>query len=61
LFLFTAVPLPGSGVWTASVLATVFNIKRSYAVQAITLGMLAAGLIVVLITSGVLGGLSFLL
>jgi uncharacterized membrane protein len=61
LFLFTMIPLPGSGVWTASLLAVIFNIKRSYAVQAITFGMLAAGIIVALITSGVLGGLSFLL
>ena len=61
LFLFTMIPLPGCGVWTASVLAVVFQIKRSFAVQAIILGMLAAGVIVALITTGVLGGLSFLL
>lgn len=61
LFIFTAIPLPVSGVWTASVLSVLFEIDRRYALVAILFGMLTAGILVMLITSGVLGGLSFLL
>ena len=61
LFIFTAIPLPVSGVWTASVLAVLFGIDKRYAFQAIALGMLTAGLIILLIMTGVLSGLSFLL
>ena len=61
LFIFTAIPLPVSGVWTASVLAVLFHIERKFALLVITLGMLTAGIIVLLIMTGVLEGLSFLL
>src|SRR3989339_1227899 len=54
LFVFTAIPLSVSGVWTASILAVLFHIERKYAFIAITLGMLTAGLIVLLIVTGVL-------
>ena len=61
LFIFTAIPLPGSGVWSACLLAIVFDMKRRLALPAILGGMIAAGGIVSLILSGVLKGLSFLL
>lgn len=61
LFLFVAVPLPGSGVWTGSVLAILFRLDRKRALPAIIGGLLVAGIIVLLITQGVLGALTFLL
>jgi uncharacterized membrane protein len=50
LFIFTAIPLPVTGVWTASVAAVVFRIKWKYSLPAILLGMVAAGVIVTLVT-----------
>ncbi len=52
LFLFVAIPLPGSGVWTGSLLAILFKIDKKIAVPAVVLGMISAGVIVMLITKG---------
>lgn len=52
LILFVAIPLPGSGVWTGSLLAILFNINRKYAIPAILLGMILSGIIVLLLTQG---------
>ncbi len=46
LFLFVAIPLPTTGAWTACVAARFFRIPTRDAFWAITLGVLAAGLIV---------------
>jgi uncharacterized membrane protein len=48
LILFTAIPLPTTGAWTASLAAIIFDIKFKYAFPAIALGVLIAGLIVTL-------------
>jgi len=58
LVLFVAVPLPGSGVWTGSVLAVLFAVEWKYSVPAILLGLLLSGLLVLGITQGTLGILS---
>lgn len=60
LFLFVAIPLPGTGVWTGSVLAVLFKIKRTLAVPFIILGLLVAGLVVLGITQGAFHGLRLL-
>lgn len=44
LFLFVAVPLPTTGAYTGSVLASVLNIRMKYALPAIILGNMVAGL-----------------
>lgn len=54
LFLFVAVPLPGTGVWTGSAIATLLNMKKSHAMVAIFLGNVAACLIMTLLSAGVL-------
>ena len=46
LFLFTAIPLPTTGAWTAAFLASFFQVKIKYAFPAISLGIICAGLIV---------------
>lgn len=60
LFLFVAVPLPGTGAWSGAVLAVVLGLKRRYALLAISLGVVAAGLIVLLLTGGAVAGLNYL-
>ncbi len=52
LFLFVAIPLPGSGVWTGSLLAILFNVNKKFAIPAIVLGMFTSGIIVLLLTQG---------
>lgn len=52
LILFVAVPLPTTGAWTASLAAFVFRIKYRYAVPAIFIGIVAAGIIVSLVATG---------
>ncbi len=54
LFLFVAVPLPMTGVWTSSVLSILFGIRRSVAIAAIVGGVTTSALIVLAITIGAL-------
>ncbi|WP_117238463.1 COG2426 family protein [Thermus sediminis] len=60
LFLFVAVPLPGSGAWSGSLLAVVLGLRRRYALLAISLGVVAAGLLILLLTGGAVAGLNYL-
>ncbi len=61
LVFFVAVPLPGSGVWTGSILAVLFGVEKRFSIPAILVGLALSGVIVLLITQGTLGVLSFLL
>ena len=61
LLLFVAIPLPGSGVWTASILAIIFGIEKAYSIPAILVGLALASLLVLLITQGSLGVFNFFL
>ena len=61
LFLFVAIPLPGTGAWTGSLVAAFFDVQKRYSIPAILVGVLAAGVLVSLVSYGVLGALSFLL
>lgn len=54
LVLLVAIPLPGTGAWTGALVASLLNIRLRYALPAITLGVLIAGLLTLLITGGVL-------
>lgn len=49
LALFVAVPLPMTGAWTGAIAASLFNIRFRYAFMAILAGVVAAGLIVLLL------------
>ena len=53
LALFVAIPLPGTGAWTGALVAAFLNIRLRHALPAIALGVLAAGIIVTLMTLGV--------
>ncbi len=52
LFLFVAIPLPGTGAWTGALIAAILNIRLKVAFPAIIAGVAAAGLIVFGITYG---------
>ena len=58
LALFVAVPLPVTGVYTATILAWLLGIDWKKAFPPIGLGTVVAGIIVLLITLGVITGLS---
>lgn len=45
VFLFVAIPLPGTGVWTGSLVATILDIRFKYAFPAICIGSVCATLI----------------
>ena len=55
LFLFVAVPLPGTGAWSGSVIATLLKIPPRKAFVSIALGVVAAGLLRAIGTHSVLG------
>jgi uncharacterized membrane protein len=54
LMLFVAVPLPMTGAWTGILAAHIFGIRPRYAIPAVTLGVLIAGVVVTLACQGVL-------
>ena len=45
LFLFVAIPLPGTGAWTGAMIASLFNMRMKYALPSILFGVLVAGFI----------------
>ena len=60
LLLFVAIPIPGTGAWTGSLIASLAGIKISKSIVAITLGVLLAGVIMTLASYGILEFLKFL-
>ena len=46
LMIFVAIPLPGTGAWTGSLIASMLNMRFKYALPAIILGVLISGAIV---------------
>ena len=61
LVLFVAIPLPGTGAWTGSLIAALLGIERKKAFLAIALGALGAGVIMTLASYGVVDALGFIL
>jgi uncharacterized membrane protein len=49
LILFVAIPLPMTGAWTGAVAASLFRVRFRYALTAIVLGVIIAGIIVLTI------------
>jgi len=54
LMTLTAIPLPFTGAYTASLLAWLFNISRKRAYSAISFGVIISSLLVTLATVGVI-------
>ena len=52
LFILVAIPLPGTGAWTGSLVAAMMNMRLKKAFPTIALGVVAAGIIVAVISHG---------
>lgn len=60
LFLFVGIPLPGTGAWTGGLAATILDMKFWPSVLAIMGGVMLAGVIMGLVSSGIFGALGML-
>ena len=61
LMLFVAIPLPGTGAWTGSLIASLFNLPKRYSLLSVFVGVLTSGVIMCLASYGMVGFLSFIL
>ena len=55
LMFFVAIPLPGSGAWTGTLIAWIIGLDRLKSFIAIAFGVIVAGLIILLVSLGSLG------
>ncbi len=53
LYLFVAIPLPGTGAWTGSLIASMLDMRLKDCIVPIVLGVLTAGAIMTVISYGV--------
>lgn len=53
LMVIVAIPLPGTGVWSGSLIAALMNIRFKWAFPAILIGNAIAGIIIMLLSHGV--------
>ncbi len=52
LFIFVAIPLPGTGAWTGALIAAMLDMRLKKAFPSIALGVLTAGIIVAFVSYG---------
>ena len=52
LWLFVAIPLPGTGAWTGALVAAMMEMRLKRAFPAIVIGVVIAGVIVSVVTYG---------
>ena len=57
LMFFVAIPFPGTGAWTGTVIAWILGLDRSKSFIAIATGVVIAGLLVLLFSLGLFNGL----
>ena len=55
LAVFVGIPLPGTGGWTGALIATVLKMNKKQALLSIFIGVLAAGVVMTLLSYGVVG------
>ena len=60
LMIFVAIPFPGTGAWTGSLVAALFNLPKRKSFLAVTLGVLISGIVMCLASYGTVGFLKFL-
>lgn len=53
LFFFVAIPLPGTGVWTGSLIASLLDMRFKWAFPSIVLGNFVAGLFIMGLSDGI--------
>lgn len=59
LFIFVAIPLPGTGAWTGALIADLLDIRIRDAMLTISAGVLVAGIIISALSYGLFGLLGF--
>ncbi len=55
LFLFVGIPFPGTGAWTGCLIAALLNMDKKKSLLAAILGVVAAGIIMLIFSYGILG------
>ncbi len=55
LFLFVGVPLPGTGAWMGCLIAALLNMNKTKSLIAAILGVVMAGIIMLLVSYGIIG------
>ena len=61
LLMFVLIPLPGTGAWTGSLIASLFDMPLKRSLPAVTLGVLGCAVIMSLASYGVVGFLNVFL
>lgn len=61
LFLFVAIPLPGTGAWIGSLIANFLDLPPKKAIPPIILGVFTAGIIMLTLTAVANGGIQYIL
>ena len=61
LWLFVAIPLPGTGAWTGSLAAAFLGMRLKKAMPAVVLGVLTAGIVMGVASYGLLEAIGILL
>ena len=57
--LFVAVPLPGTGAWTGSLIASVLNMDKKKTFLAVLLGVFIASIIMMILSFGILANIIY--
>ena len=60
LTLFVGIPLPGTGAWCGTLVASLFKLEKKYAFLSVLLGVILSGVIMTLASYGIVGFLNFL-
>lgn len=60
LYLFVAIPLPGTGAWTGSLIANFLDLPPKKAIPPIVAGVFTAGVIILALTAIANGGINYL-
>ena len=55
VFLFVAIPLPGTGAWTGALVADLLDIRIKHSLPTIAIGVFVAGLLISAFSYGLLG------
>lgn len=55
LILFVAIPLPGTGVWSGSLAASLLDMRFKWAFPAILVGNIIAAILIMTLSNGVIG------
>ena len=57
LYTFVAIPLPGTGAWTGSLAASLLDLEKGKSFIAVLCGVLTAGIIMGIVSYGLLGAI----